>query len=225
MQTLRGVMRHVGSHSARVAPLILFVLMFATLPLCGCASTGSGSSSQDLKAMEQRIKEQDEQALKEGIAKGLDSLASPSVEELKTYFQNNEVTLEDLPAGSVEQQFELMSHLLRDFSYKVESVDVQGNEATATVEVSSLDASQAVEKSAQLLSEGDELEYNAQLYNSTEASDRETLIQHVYDTLYADLDALSSMKTSKVTLEFKKNGSEWLLYKNSLDELLSALWE
>ena len=225
MHTQRGTMRYSGGHSVRMAPLILFVLVFATLPLCGCAFAGNGSSSQDAQAMEQRVREEDERVLKEGIGRELDSLVSPSAEELKKLFDGNAVTLEELPAASVEQQFELMSHLLRDFSYKVDSVDVRGNEATATVEVTCLDASQAIEKSAKALSEGDELQSNADLYNSTEEADRKALFEHVYDMLYADLDALTNMKTSTVTLEFTKNDNEWLLYKNSLDELLSALWE
>lgn len=190
--------------------LLAFALasLLALSMLCGCKESAPvqvQSSSIDTVAM-------DKQAIREGIDKELGVLKSPTAQELEGVL--------------APENCEMASHLLRDFSYEIVDIDVAQDKANAKLQVTCLDVSGVVDKGIASLSTEDELNKNAQMYDSPEEEDHKKFARHILETLYEQIDATTAKKNYEATLTLTRdaNTNVWSVDESDVRALIDGLF-
>ena len=197
----------------RMASLMLALAISLLLgALCGCvgeapatAPASEQSSSVDTVAL-------DKQAIRDGIDKDLQVLKNP--------------TPQDLEGLVSPENCEMASHLLRCFSYEIGAIDIAQDKATATVCITCLDVSDVVNKSIASLSAGDELNKNAQMYDSTDEEDHKKFARHVFEKIYEQIDVTTATKTYEVALHLTRDAktNTWSANKTDVVALIDGLF-
>ena len=190
--------------------LLAFALasLLALSMLCGCKESAPAhvqSSSIDTVAM-------DKQAIREGIDKELGVLKSPTAQELEGVL--------------APENCEMASHLLRDFSYEIVEIDVAQDKANAKLQVTCLDVSGVVDKGIASLSTEDELNKNAQMYDSPEEEEHKKFARHILETLYEQIDVTTAKKTYGATLRLTRDAKTnvWSVDESDVRALIDGLF-
>ncbi len=167
----------------------------------------------------------DQEVITKGIQKTLDPLATPTRDGLEEFIGANTVgTGSATPTDSSLDVYELLAHVLRGFSYTVDAIDVQGNNAEATLTVKHIDTTEAMHAAAESTKQEDSLQQIANLFNSEDPAMHVELGKQLIQRLYSSLDASQSMVSDKVTLTLTKNNNEWVVSDSSATMLVDAIF-
>lgn len=193
-----------------VGLLCMALCLVGALGIVGCKDKGSVLSGVG-----------DEEAIRTGIEQELDLLVSPSQENLTVFLADvSNEDLEYLKRTYNVDVSEFLSHVFREFSYNIERVSINGEEATATVAITGLDAAQAVAAASEKVSAPDEAKALADLYNAGQNAE---LVQRVFGIVYQCLDEVDDRVTREIELNLTKNNNKWTIESQSLDDLLNAM--
>lgn len=194
-----------ASRLGRVGRLAVVAALCA-LALCAMAALVGCSNS------EERAREALTQGIEDDMAR-LTSLSSDAAAELF----DTEFTA-DLQAAGVDPA-EVYGPLFELLAYSIDTVAVDGDEATVTLTVSNRDLDAALELYTQDLT--DELATQASR-DELAALDEAELTRHMAELLVASVrDASVGTVSSTVELDYVKQGSTWEL--QNADELTVAL--
>lgn len=167
----------------------------------------------------------DQEVIRDGIQKTLDPLKTPTRESISKFVND------DASGGEAAQSndssfdiYELIGHALRGFSYSIDSIEVRGNAANASITITHIDTTEAMQQAANSAQQPDSLQEIADLYNSEDPAMHSELGKQLVQRLYRSLDTSQTMKSDRVTLTLTKSGNEWTVDKSSVSRLVDALF-
>lgn len=122
---------------------------------------------------------------------------------------------------SIKPTSDFEKHLLKQVSFEVGDVHVEGDAATLDVRVTNVDVSKAVKDACKDLGEGDEVARIGDLYRE---DDINALDDAVMEVICDHIDHSTDKVTQNVVLHLTKKDNTWSLDKGSAEEFAHAVY-
>lgn len=166
----------------------------------------------------------DEQTIRTGLDKCLNPLVNPTLEGLQSLLAHADAdSLQSLPQDYGISAAELLTHVLRGFSYEVKEVTVNDQSASVRLSVTALDAKQSVNAALVMVGEPATAQTISEMYKAEGEEAHAEFLSYLVSILYACLDVSDAYVTSELELNLTKQNNEWELTQQSLNELLTAI--
>lgn len=194
---------HKCNHLSAALALVVASVLSVCLMACGSTTTP----------------EQDEEAIRQGIAQQLDPLVGPTEDELKEFidFDGNE-QFDAMREHGVDP-YVWTSHLLSRFTYSVDDIQVDGDKATGKIQLKNADIGKAIDTSVERMETGDLADKMNEMYDK---DDGEALVAFIMDTLYEEIETSKESATTDVDVSLYKVDGVWYLTDDSINQIIMS---
>lgn len=204
------ITRLFGRGVSAVCAAALLLALFQT----GCgAGESTIASPTNTQVSAQELAKQE----RKKVRAAADDVLSPFEKGSLSLEGGQWASLEQLNAFGVDPQ-EFVDHLAGRFSYSIEDVDVDGNDAVARVRIDHVDLEQAVALAGEQATLDDNI---ASLAESYTKNDNQALMQGLFDLLLEQIDTSDTLITDELDMVLVKDGDEWNVDSVSVEELVS----
>ena len=195
---------HHGRSGARIA---LTTVLALTIALVGCVFlTACSNDEEEIKTSISTLMEDFKNPTEENLSKYMDDELDSSVEELQSYGIDI---------------YEFLGHCFKHLDYTIDSVEVDGDTATAHLTVSNADISAAMTSAT---SEVQEWATTDEAADVVANQDQQAVIAKLMEFFYNDVDNSTDIVTTEVDLQLEKTDGEWQPTDDSLNEFVSAMY-
>ena len=156
----------------------------------------------------------DEEIIRDGVSAELDKLKNLDEETLNLLA--SEAGADDLSSYGIDAK-EFVSSYLAGFDYRIESVNVDGDNATATVVLTCKSFSQytnSLEEAVTTLAEDESIQ--------SMSTDEQNM--KFGETIMSSLNELSAVETSPIELAFAREGNSWSTTQEAEQAITNALF-
>lgn len=165
----------------------------------------------------------DEQVIREGIAKELDVFKNPTAESLAPYMSAiDSSTQAQLDSYGVDI-VEFLQHALAKFDYEIGDIKVDGNKATAAIKVTNIDVSKIANETMANIQDNPELVAKVQDIVANGGTQKDAM-KAVFEYLYTAFDAATETVTTDTEITLTKTGNTWDVDQDSMSGLLTGIY-
>lgn len=162
----------------------------------------------------------DEEQVRADASELLDAFTAPTRENLQPYIEGSGVDMSTLDENGIDR-YEFAEHALKHFSYTIDEVNVDGDAAVVKVTINNADLDVAMDAAIE------DIQASIDQYEDMliQEDGEKLFMQEVYKKLYEQLDKEdATMKESKVTLTYHKEGDSWVIDDDSVTSLCNAIF-
>ena len=194
------------SHAKRLVALVFAaVLALGMFAVAGCSSSN------------------DEQVIRDGIAKELDIFKNPTKEALQPYMdQMDSSQMAQLEALGIDL-VEFLQHALNKFDYEIGDITVNGDKATAALKVTNVDVSTITNDVMANIQSDPEVAKKVQEVVANGGGQKEAMAV-VFGYLYDALDNATETITTDTEITLTKDGNTWNVDQDSMSGLLTGIY-
>ena len=194
------------SHTKRLVALVFAaVLALGMFAVAGCSSSN------------------DEQVIRDGIAKELDVFKNPTKEALQPYMdQLDSGQMAQLEAYGIDL-VEFLQHALNKFDYEIGDITVDGDKATAALKVTNVDVSAITNDVMANIQSDPDVTKKVQEVVANGGGQKEAMAV-VFGYLYDALDNATETVTTDTEITLTKDGNTWNVDQDSMSGLLTGIY-
>ena len=194
------------SHTKRLVALVFAaVLALGMFAVAGCSSSN------------------DEQVIRDGIAKELDVFKNPTKEALQPYMdQLDSGQMAQLEAYGIDL-VEFLQHALNKFDYEIGDITVDGDKATAALKVTNVDVSAITNDVMANIQSDPDVAKKVQEVIAGGGGQKEAMAV-VFGYLYDALDNATETITTDTEITLTKDGNTWNVDQDSMSGLLTGIY-
>ncbi|MDO4533307.1 MAG: hypothetical protein Q4C36_06250 [Coriobacteriia bacterium] len=194
------------SHGKRLIALVFAaVLALGMFAVAGCSSNN------------------DEQVIRDGIAKELDVFKNPTKEALQPYMdQLDSGQMAQLEAYGIDL-VEFLQHALGKFDYEIGDITVDGDKATAALTVTNIDVATITNDTMTKLQSDPAIAKEVQDIIAN-GGDQKDAMAVVFGYLYDALDAATDTITTDTEITLTKTDNTWNVDQDSMSGLLTGIY-
>ena len=194
------------SHAKRLVALVFAaVLALGMFAVAGCSSSN------------------DEQVIRDGIAKELDVFKNPTKEALQPYMdQMDSSQMAQLEAYGIDI-VEFLQHALGKFDYEIGDITIDGDKATAALTVTNIDVATITNDTMTKLQSDPAIAKEVQDIIAN-GGDQKDAMKVVFSYLYDALDAATETTTTDTEITLTKDGNVWNVDQDSMSGLLTGIY-
>ena len=189
----------------------LVALVFAAVLALGMFAVAGCSSNND------------EQVIRDGIAKELDVFKNPTQEALQPYMDQLDSTqMQQLEAYGIDL-VEFLQHALGKFDYEIGDITVDGDKATAALTVTNIDVATITNDTMSKLQSDPEITKKVQDIIANGGNQKDAMAV-VFGYLYDALDNATETVTTDTEITLTKDGNVWNVDQDSMSGLLTGIY-